>query len=202
MNKTVEEISSYIKVLLNSNLSPSFLYHNLQHTKDVVDTASNIADHYLLPEGEKELILISAWFHDTGYINSIINHEEHSANIAGNYLKNINFPEEKTETIKKLILSTRSPRQPQNLFEEILSDADIAYIGSENLVDKISLLRKEWESTINKFYSDYEWLKQNIEFIEANPFLTDYAKKEFDNNRSINIKKLTRLAEEISKNHF
>jgi hypothetical protein len=104
--------------------------------------------------------------------------------------------------IKEMILSTKIPRKPQNLLDEIICDADIAYIGNENLHEKISLLRKEWESTLNKYYSDYEWIKQNIEFIEANPFLTDYAKMMFGNIRSKNLKNLTKSAEEIRKNHF
>lgn len=200
MNKLVNDISHYIKDLFSAKLSPMFLYHSLQHTRDVVHVASKIADHYGLSPDEKEIILISAWFHDTGYVITIENHEEYSALIAENYLKEKEYPEEKIKAIKKIILSTKIPRKPQNFFEDIISDADIAYIGEKNLNEKIKLLRKEWESTINKFYSDYDWLKLNIEFLETNEFRTDYAKKAFSETRADNLANLRKSAQEIRNN--
>ncbi len=200
MNGLVEEISHYIKDLFSAKLSPLFFYHNLQHTKDVVHIASKIADHYGLTRDEKELILISAWFHDTGYVNAIENHEVYSVIIAENYLKGKNYPEEKIGAVKKIILSTKLPREPQNFFEDIICDADIAYIGEKNLSEKINLLRREWESTINKSYSDYDWLKQNIEFLETNDFHTDYAKKVFSETRADNLANLRKSIEEIRNN--
>lgn len=200
MNRFIEEISLYIEDLFKLKLSPLFIYHDFQHTKDVALTASGIAEHYNLPLNEKELILISAWFHDTGYIYSIMNHEEHSTAIAENYLNEKNYPTDRIAVIKRIILSTKIPHNPQNLIEEILCDADIAYIGNENLNDKIKQLRMEWENTINKRYSDYDWLIENISFIEANPFHTDYAKNTFSNIRTNNLKNLKKLAAEIQNN--
>ncbi|HSD63912.1 MAG TPA: HD domain-containing protein [Ignavibacteriaceae bacterium] len=200
MNRLIEDISLYIENLFKLKLSPLFIYHDFQHTKDVALTASGMADYYSLSPNDKELILISAWFHDTGYIYSIVNHEEHSNAIAENYLNKKNYPADRIAVIKRIILSTKIPRNPQNLIEEILCDADIAYIGSENLNDKIKQLRMEWEKTINKRYSDYDWLLENISFIEANPFYTDYAKNTFSDIRTNNLINLKKLAAEIQNN--
>lgn len=202
MSKLLEEISTYIKNLFETQLSPSFVYHNFQHTKDVVDAAKKIAENSGIPDGEKELLLIAAWFHDSGYCTSVKYHEEISTEIAGTFLKKENYPSEKTDIVKRIILSTKIPQHPQTKLEEILCDADLVYLGYENLDVKIELLRKEWESTINKFYTDREWLKQNIDFIDANSFHTDYAREIFGAVRMLNLNKLKYKAEAQDKTNL
>ena len=199
MNKIIEEVSLYIKNLFKMQLSDSFLYHNLQHTIDVVNIVDEMADNTGLNNEEKELLSIAAWFHDSGYSRSIENHEEVSAEIAETYLKERNFPPARIDTIKRMILSTRIPQNPQNKPEEIMCDADLAYIGSEVLMEKIELLREEWKRTNNKSYTDYEWLKLSIDFIEANTFHTDYARKKFRETRKINLNKLKQRAAELKQ---
>jgi len=200
MKKLVEEIPDYINNLLNTELSPLFFYHNLQHTKDVVKSATLIADHYHLSEDEKELLLISAWFHDTGYIKSVENHEEQSVQIMKNYLEDKNYPAGRIKIISEIILATKIPQNPQNILEEILCDADIAYIGSDILLEKISLLRREWENSIPRNFTDSEWIGQNINFIEANPFHTDFAVEKFSSGRMNNLKNLRQIAADINNN--
>ncbi len=50
-------------------------------------------------------------------------------------------------------------------------------MGSDIIIQRLGLLRKEWLQTLNKKYTDYEWFKASISFIEANSFHTDYARK-------------------------
>jgi len=198
MNNLIDEISLYIINLLNTQLPSSFLYHNLQHTKDVVNTVNEIAENTGLNNEEKEMLLIAAWFHDAGYIKSMDNHEELSSEIAEAYLKKRNYPTVKINTIKRMILSTRIPQNPKNNLEMILCDADLAYMGSEILTEKIELLREEWKKTLNKSFSDYEWLSKNIIFIESNSFHTNYAKEKFGKILKINLNKLKLKAAELT----
>ncbi len=198
MDKLIDEISLYIKNLFHRHLPPSYLYHNLQHTKDVVNTVNEIAENTGVNKEEKELLLIAAWFHDTGYIKSMDNHEELSSEIAEAYLKQRNYPSAKINIIISMILSTRVPQNPQTKLEMILCDADIAYIGSEILIEKIELLREEWKKTLNKSFSDYEWLNKNIAFIESNSFHTDYAKEKFGSILKSNLGKLKIKAADLT----
>ena len=71
MNNLIEEISVYINNLFETKLNPDFVYHNLQHTKDVVDAGLEIAEGTGITKEDKELVLIAAWFHDSGYSKSI-----------------------------------------------------------------------------------------------------------------------------------
>lgn len=196
MNKLIEEISQYVEKLFKTH-SPEFLYHDLQHTKDVVSIVDHIADNSGIINEDKELLLIAAWFHDTGYHDDILYHEEKSVKIAEEYLNKINYPADKTDIIKSLILSTKMPQSPKTKLEEIICDADIAYIGKDDFINRIDLLRKEWEQTINKTFNDSDWLKKNINFIESNSFHTDYAKSNLGDTRKKNLHLLKQMAEKI-----
>lgn len=194
MDNLLEEIAQYVKKSFK-NHSPDFLYHDIQHTKDVVNIVDHIADNSGISKEDKELLLIAAWFHDTGYPDDIPYHEERSVKIAEEYLNKINYPSEKTDIIKNLILSTKMPQNPKTKLEEIICDADIAYIGKDDFISRIDLLREEWERTINKKYNDSDWLKKNINFIESNSFHTDYAKSKFGDTRKKNLHLLKQMIE-------
>lgn len=198
MSKLIEEIKVYIEKLFRDH-PPEFLYHNLQHTKDVVNIVEDIADNSGISPEEKELLLIAAWFHDTGYPENIPQHEEKSAEYAEIFLNKVNYPALKTDIIRHLILSTKMPQNPKTELEKIICDADIAYIGKDDLLNRISLLRKEWETTINETYSDSEWLEKNISFIESNTFHTKYAKNKFSDTRKKNLALLKKLSEETTR---
>lgn len=197
MNNIIEEISQYISNLFDKRLPASFLYHNMRHTKDVVHTSSEIAEKSGLDNEDIELLLIAAWFHDTGYIESIENHEEKSAEMAEEYLSKMNYPREKISAVTRTILSTKIPQRPDNDIEKILCDADLAYMGSNDLLEKIELLREEWALTLNRIYTDHEWFNASMNFIESNSFHTEFARKKFEGKRKKNLALLQQM---IDKN--
>jgi predicted metal-dependent HD superfamily phosphohydrolase len=193
MNNLIEDISQYISKLFDKRLPASFLYHNIRHTKDVVYTSSVIAEKSGLDNDDTELLLIAAWFHDTGYTESIEYHEEKSARIAEEFLTGRNVPQEKISVVTRAILSTKIPQRPGNDIEKILCDADLAYMGSSDFIEKIKLLREEWSLTLNKTYTDYEWLIASMNFIESNSFHTESAHKIFEGKRKENLALLQQM---------
>lgn len=65
------------------------------HTQDVVRIALILAEK---EKADKEIVEISAWFHDTGTLDKqakIITHHIYSAKIAQSFLKEINFEKKK-----------------------------------------------------------------------------------------------------------
>jgi uncharacterized protein len=77
--------------------------------------------------GDKEIILISAWMHDIGSI--IHGREEHNitgAKIAEEKLKELNYPPEKIELVKKCILNHRGSKENERttIEEQIVAEAD------------------------------------------------------------------------------
>lgn len=198
MNRIIEDVSDYVEQLYETH--PSFFrYHNLHHTREVVDIVEDLAVGSAVSSEELELLLIAAWFHDIGYPDTIPYHEEKSAEKAVEFLREKNYPSQKIEMVKKLILATKVPQNPENKLEQIMCDADIAYIGKEDFMNRIDQLREEWKKTIQKEFSDVEWINENINFLESNSFYTEYAKSKFGETRRANLEALRQRLEDKEK---
>ncbi len=195
MNQLVEEVSQYAEKIFKTH--PSFFrYHNLLHTKEVVNIVKDLAENTGIDDSESELLLIAAWFHDIGYPDAVWNHEKRGAEMAEEFLEKKDYPPHKIADIKKLILSTKVPHHPENRLEKIMCDADIAYIGKKDFLSRINQLREEWKKTIKKEFSDTEWIMENIRFLESNSFYTEYAKKKYEDTCRENLAALKLLLAE------
>lgn len=185
----LKEAEDYINKLFKKYLSQRYLFHNHKHTTDVVKAADELAEENGLSGEDKELLILAAWFHDSGLVDNYEEHEEASARRAEDFLKNCNYPDEKIEKVKDLIISTSSEHPPKNLQEEILHDADIVHIGKKGFFRKGELLRVEKENFLNKSYTELEWQKAQYDFLINNDFITKPAKEDFEKQRAKNIKK-------------
>jgi predicted metal-dependent HD superfamily phosphohydrolase len=165
-----------------------------------VETAREIGKNSGLSDDEMEMLLLAAWFHDTGITEIYHNHEEKSSQIAKEFLEKNNYPPEKAEKVYNLIHITKIPQEPKNILEEVLCDADISHIGKKGFNTRSQLLRAEWETLQNKKVSDLEWLKNNIEFVAGNKFRTKYARENFEEQRRKNLAKLQKkLRQEVTE---
>ena len=190
MDSIVNIASQYVIDKFNNSLPAGIIYHNLQHTKDVVQAANRIAKYSKINRDQLELLILAAWFHDIGIIDQYSNHEERSVVICTNFLKQHNYPLEKIKKITQIIRSTRIPQKPASLLERILCDADLSHIGKRRFNLRSMLLRYEWEKMIGKKFSEFEWLNTNFNFIKNNKFRTFYAKSYFNEGRKKNLSKL------------
>lgn len=190
-NKTiVESASDYVYDLLKEKLPGMYVYHNFKHTTEVVDAIKKISSKSELSEEDTEIVVLAGWFHDSGFTQRNENHEDASIEIAKNFLKENNYPEEKIEKIINCINATRYPQKPGNLLEEIICDADLFHLGTKDYEDKSDLLRVEWEKTANKEYTQLEWIKLNIDFLLSHKFYTKYAKKNLEESKTNVLVKL------------
>jgi len=87
MDNLIAETEKHVIHLLNEKLNSNFVYHNLAHTQLVVEKVKELSDLSKLSDSEKEQLIIAAWFHDTGFTESIDKHEQKSAVIAEAFLK-------------------------------------------------------------------------------------------------------------------
>jgi len=190
MNSSVLKACEYVTKLLQEQLPKDYVYHNLNHTIEVVETSREIGEQSGLSPEDKENLLIAAWFHDTGFIHAYEGHEEKSAEICTNFLSQDGFSQERKNKIAQIILSTKHSNPPNGLLGQILCDADISHIGKKGFNIKSQLLREEWEKVLGKKFSDFGWYKTSIEFVSGYKFMTEYAKKNFEEQRKINLEKL------------
>lgn len=78
--------------------------------------------------GDKEIILIAAWLHDIGsIIHGRDNHHITGAKIAEEKLRELQYPAEKIELVKKCILNHRGSQQNNReaIEEQIIAEADV-----------------------------------------------------------------------------
>lgn len=184
-NKDITEAASdFVFELMKTKLPGVYVYHNYKHTEDVVEAVKKIGNKSGLSNEELEIVVLSGWFHDTGFIEKSENHEDVSIEIAKNFLKENNYKEENIEKVIGCINSTRYPQAPKNVLEEVLCDADLYHLGTKDYDGKSDLLRVEWEKTGDKKYTQLEWLKVNIDFLTTHKFYTKYARKALEEKKT------------------
>lgn len=184
-SKILQHIEPYFDNEKNS-------YHNLDHVKWVDSAVRQIGKaEGLLPEQVRE-IRIAALFHDVGYHTNPDEHEVISAKIAEEFLKKEGVETNGIENIKALILSTKRNQEPISLAEKILKDADLSYLGTKHFKSISESLRKEESQRSGKTYSDADWLRYNLDFLNDHQFYTESAKQLFDKEKNKNIKRLVK----------
>ncbi|MGY3791892.1 Pycsar system effector family protein [Aquimarina sp. 433] len=188
MESILKKSETYIFELFKKELSPSYLYHNYLHTKRVVTAASEILEHSDIKEELHEIVLISAWFHDAGYIKGSKNHEERSADLARDFLEKEQISSEKITLITDCILATRIDQQPINECEEILKDADTSHLAKKYF-DKVSnLLLQELKLEGTYEYSTEEWREENIKLLtQEHRYYTKYAVEHWEPEKHKNL---------------
>lgn len=163
----ISEVEKYVINLLSQELDTSYTYHNLSHTRRVVEKAKELAELSEISDTDKDLLLTAAWLHDIGYTKAINKHEEEGAIMAKSILENLKYTPAQINTVTSLILITKMGAVPKTQLEKIMCDADCSHIGSKNYAEVSELLRKEWEITCNKTYTEAEWLDENIKFLST-----------------------------------
>ena len=195
MNALLEQTKNHCQQLLAQSRCNELAFHNSQHTKEVFNSAKKIGAYVNLPEDDLEIVLLAALFHDTGNMDCFKGHENISAQKASDYLTKIGFDTTKIEKVVKCILATKMPQSPTNLLEEVICDADLAHLGKENFISKNRLLREEWSEHLKICFSNKEWVKLNIEFLECHRYFTSYGKQNLQPIKEKNLKVLKQQLE-------
>lgn len=185
-NEILSKVKEYIGKTFREKGLPESYYHNFTHTAEVAKVAEEIAEAIGIREDDKEVLVIAAWFHDVGHIQSCEEHEDIGIEMATRFLRENNYPEEKIVKIVGLINATRMPRNPKNILEEIICDADLHHLGTNNFEKKAELFRNEIEAQKDCHIPEVEWLKGNIKFLKEHKYFTDYAKQRFETQKNIN----------------
>ncbi|MCM8570520.1 DUF5706 domain-containing protein [Gramella jeungdoensis] len=191
MNNLIEKADKFVEELFKEKLPNTFIYHNYQHTQRVVKSTKELIDNSEINVKDKEALLLAAWLHDTGYIHTYKGHEEKSAEIAEEFLKDNNATDELIEKVKKYIKATKFTNVPETLGEKIIRDADSSHFGKDYFEETSEFLRQELELHNIKNFTNAEWLEENIlVFTEKHQYYTDYAIKEWKPKKEENLLEL------------
>ncbi len=191
MSNIIEKTKVFTSDLLKNSLDPKYVYHNLKHTERVVKSTKELLNAHSLSDEESEILLLTAWLHDTGYTKGTHEHEETSCTIANDFLKKQGYSTEKIEKVLSCIRATKRYHVPQNLNEKIIRDADSSHFGQKSYWETSDYLREELSLLGIAKYTTKEWCNANLDmFKKEHQFNTDYAKENWQSRKDKNLKKL------------
>ncbi|MEM1258273.1 MAG: Pycsar system effector family protein [Bacteroidota bacterium] len=197
MSEIVQKAEDFVTKLLETELDPKFLYHNLKHTQRVVKSTKELLEHHDMEPQKKEELVLAAWFHDTGYTQGTDQHEKRSSEVAAGFLKNEAYEAEAIENIQALILATERYHTPTNLMEEIIRDADASHFAQKSYWETTDFLREELKLLGVATYSQRQWRDINIKmFRNEHKFFTQYAKEYWELGKEKNLKQLVKEKKE------
>jgi predicted metal-dependent HD superfamily phosphohydrolase len=174
------QVRQYVVNIYNTKINASFLFHNLDHTKQVVRACELLADFYALDDEEKLPLYIAAWFHDTGYSGGTAkDHEYLSQKIAASFLEG-KADHAFITKVNRCIDSTRVPQSPSSQIDMILCDADLFHLGTDSFDERNKLLRKEINKLGDKKISKKDWHKKNLDFLQHHQYFTSYGKEKLE----------------------
>jgi predicted metal-dependent HD superfamily phosphohydrolase len=183
----------YVTETFMNKVKPQFVFHNLDHTEAVAEACSQMADYYQLGDEDRFVLMLSAWFHDTGYsAGKADGHEEVSVQIATQFLQQHNVSETIQQRITSCIRATHMPQSPITQVEKILCDADLWHLATDDFKAMNQLLKQERENLLGHKISKKEWRKGNIKFLQEHKYFTDYAQQYLEARKQENLLALTR----------
>ena len=202
----VTEARLFVAKLLDEKLPKSIEFHTFGHAKYVANHSEIIARNCGLKNDMINIVKLSAWFHDTGYIVKRDGHEDESVKIATEFLIKKGIDKSIISQVQNCILSTCIPQQPKDLLSEVLCDADLFHLSEENYFEQIDKMRKEWIGFAEKKISKRKFHSASIEFFKQHNYHTDFAKKELqakkDRNLQLLYKEVDMLQQEKEKKLF
>ena len=187
MDNLIEAVRNYVIVFLSENLSDQLSFHNIGHTYEVADAVREIGLQTYLSEEEMLIVQVSAWFHDCGYANTYIGHEDESKKLAMNFLKKFGSDENFIEAVLRCIESTKYPPQPASLLEKVMCDADMYHLTKANYAKYSKAIRQEFETYLGLVYTNQEWQMKNYQFLTEHQYFTDYGKEILSRFKDVNI---------------
>lgn len=175
---------------LETEIPSTIYYHDITHTRDEVLPALNLfAGHEQINSNDLIILRTAGYFHDIGFIFDYTEHVEFGVKIANQILPSYDYSQNQIDEILNLIRATRLPQTPKTHLEEILADADLSILGSEDFLERNHLLYLERIEYFGDI-SIIEWYNQQIEFLKQHCYFTDAAKK-FNRDRKLrNIRTL------------
>jgi len=192
MTEAQEQILSaarnYVTEMYVHKVKPEFVFHNLDHTEDVAEACSRMSDHYHLKEDERFILMLAAWFHDTGYsLGNAAGHEEESVRVATDFLSAHAVDDSTIQKVSSCIRATKMPQSPVSQIEKILCDADLFHLSTDDFKARNQLLKQEQEMLLGHKISKKDWKKNNIQFLQSHKYFTDYGQQVLEPKKQENL---------------
>jgi len=179
--KILAEARQSVTEIFQNKLNPVFVFHNLDHTQQVVTAAEEIKGYYQLDDNDQFVLLVSAWFHDTGFtVGQAEEHEKESIKLAVKFLHHRYADQKIILRVSSCIQATHMPHAPLSLIEKIICDADLYHLGTDCFSKMNDRLRREFRNYFKKEFSIEEWRLVSIEFLKSHKYFTGYCQQKLE----------------------
>jgi len=181
---------SFVTQYFSDHISAEYVYHDLQHTLQVVEGIRKLGGILGLPENEMVLLELVGWFHDTGYKDGPDGHEERGCMLLRDFMADYDYAEEELQMMEGCIMATKVPQQPKNIHEQIVCDADLAHLGNEHYWDRTGRVRQELMLTRGMMMGEQAWIDFEIDFMLKHTYSTSAAEGLYGKRKLKHIKQL------------
>ena len=190
INQSWKELSiKLVDHALNNlkNIDSNYLYHNVNHTINVVNYTHEIANNSSVSDNDLKLLLTAALLHDYGFVQSHIDHEKIGAKLSEDILLKFDYNIDDINIIQKLIISTDPNKIARNKLEGIIKDADLAYLGNDTFSLISEELKKEWLH-FKVVDSELSFYNAQYNFLSNHEFNSNYMKNKCSDGKKNNLK--------------
>ena len=184
-----KQMNDFVINLLKTKIPATYYYHNYEHTLYVQQKAVEIGEQENCSEKDLKILSTAALWHDTGYINTYKGHEDESCELARQYLPEYGYTTDDIDRICGMIMATKIPQSPQNKLEEIIADADLEYLGTNNAAVLANNLFRELNA-LDPLLTEAEWNNTEIDFLTAHRYFTGYCKANKEHTKQYYLKSL------------
>ena len=199
MNDIISKSEAFIKTQYEKSDSKKYSFHSFKHVVRTVNAVRLIAENTKINKSDLEIVIIAAWFHDVGILESVENHEVKSAEAAEKFLKKHKYPIEKINKVINCIKATNLATVPKNLLERIIRDADVIHLGKKSFLKRNKELRQEIQNVNGKTFTDKEWIDFDLKFLNNHKYFTVFAKENFDKRKNEHIEQIQSKLDLIMK---
>jgi class 3 adenylate cyclase len=189
------DIQEEILDKLESELPATLFYHNVKHTVDVVTEVELIGWAEGLDDEGILLLKTAALFHDAGHTVAYDDHEFHGTNLARKYLPRYGYSASQIDQICEIIMATKLPPDPKDIFQKIICDADLDYLGRSDMIPVSNTLYKELKEQ-DKIGTFNQWNKLQLKFISGHSYFTRTARSLREVNKRNQIERIKKLITE------
>lgn len=177
---------------LEKGLSKELLFHDLNHTKEVIESVEIIGRGMNLSIEAIELIKTAAAYHDTGFLVQYAKNEPEGVKFAQKALPRYGFTPEEIDIVSGIIMATQMPQKPKTLSQEIICDADLFHLAGREFFLRTEKLRLELENYgIN--FTPRKWMEGNVDFLRDHRYFTEYARKNMEIGKAKNLNQVLEL---------
>lgn len=137
------QVESRARELFAAYSAPERHYHSLDHLATMFQTLESVH----LPEAALPEVQLAVWYHDAVYDSRSKDNEERSADVARDALTALGWsPEVRTETARLISLTRTHQTRAGDRAGQLLLDADLAILGSEEPIydDYARAIRMEY----------------------------------------------------------